>query len=173
MVALYVAVWAALGAAVVVAFVVARGDPTDRTDLPPVQAKDLVSASRVAGCRLRTADTGGAADPIAGATSQEAPAGPGVYERPPSIGRLVAALREGAVVVRYRPGLDEEVVERLEELQAAVPQGTIVTPDATRMRPEVAISAYRRVLDCPRVTLRALDAIRLFRGRFPGSGPGG
>jgi hypothetical protein len=171
MVALYVAVWAVLGAAVAAAFVVARGDAPQEADLPPVQGTDLVSASRVAGCRLRTASSGGAADPLAGATSHEAPAGPGVYERAPSTGRLAAALRDGAVVVRYRPGLDDALVERLEDLHAAVPRGTIVVPDPTRMRFEVAIAAYRRVLGCPRLTTRAFDAIRLFRGRFLGSGP--
>ena len=172
MVALYAAVWALLGAAVAAAFVVARGDaPPEGGELPPLEQTDLVTASRVAGCRLQTVRPGDPADALAGATSNEAPAEPGVYERAPSRGRLVAALGKGTVVVRYRPGLAREVVERLEALQAVVPRGTILTPDSTGMRYEVAVVAYRRVLGCPRLTTRALDALRLFRGRYLGSGP--
>ena len=39
------------------------------------------------------------------------------------------------------------------------------------MRYEVAVAAYRRLLGCTRFTDAAIDAIRLFRGRYIGIGP--
>jgi hypothetical protein len=38
---------------------------------------------------------------------------------------------------------------------------------------EVAATAYRRLLGCPRATDAAMEAALLFRGRFLGSGPDG
>jgi hypothetical protein len=75
------------------------------------------------------------------------------------------------VVIQFREGLDGERLEALKTLQAAVPTGTIVTPNATGMRFELAVTAYRRLLGCPRFSDQALDAVQLFRGRFLGSGP--
>ena len=52
-----------------------------------------------------------------------------------------------------------------------MPEGTIVAPNDTGMRFELAVVAYRRLLGCPRFTAQALDAVQLFRGRYLGSGP--
>jgi hypothetical protein len=41
------------------------------------------------------------------------------------------------------------------------------------MRSAVVARAYRHLLVCPRFGAHALDALRLFRGRFVGTAPGG
>jgi chloramphenicol 3-O-phosphotransferase len=85
--------------------------------------------------------------------------------------RLAAAVRRGLVVISYRAGLARKRVEQLRALQSVAPQGTIVTPDDARARGEILVAAYRRLLACPRFTDVALDALRLFRGRYIGIGP--
>ena len=52
-----------------------------------------------------------------------------------------------------------------------IPAGTILAPNGTRMPYALAVTAYRRLLGCPRVTPATLDAVQLFRGRFVGGGP--
>lgn len=76
------------------------------------------------------------------------------------------------VVIHFRPELDGDRVDELKEVQQAAPNGTIVTPNAT-MAFEVAATAFRRLLGCPRASDASLEAALLFRGRFLGSGPEG
>jgi len=144
-----------------------RGEET--VELPPVRQIELVDAARAAGCRLERARDRPLNPPVQGAAAS--PAEPGVYDAQPDVEMLVATLRRGRVVIQYRPGLARSRVRELERLQAAVPEGTLVVPNATRMPYEVAITAWRRLLGCPRFTDEAIDALRLFRGRFLGSGP--
>lgn len=164
----YVAVWAALAVGIVViATTLVGGDET--VTLPPVQETQLASAARKAGCVLRSgpiAERGVVAEGPAGTPARSA-----VYddERPPTAA-IVAALRRGAVVIDYRPGVPEEQVEELGTVQRAVPRGTIVAPNED-MDFAIAVTAWRRLLGCRRITRTTLDAVQLFRGRFIGSGP--
>jgi hypothetical protein len=168
--AAYVAAWAAVGS--IVALVLLRVGGNEDEPLPPVRQPELARAIRAGGCRLAVparqaiADGGGLPAPGAAAPSE-----PGVYERPPPASALSAAVRRGTVVVRYRPGLDDEHVDQLESMQEGVPRGTILTPGAAQMRADVTVEAYFRALTCPRLTDVSLDALRLFRGRFLGSRP--
>jgi hypothetical protein len=84
----------------------------------------------------------------------------------------VAALRRGVIVIHFSGDLGGERVDDLRRIQEAAPNGTIVTPNST-MSFEVAATAYRRLLGCPRATDAAMEAALLFRGRFLGSGPDG
>ena len=84
---------------------------------------------------------------------------------------LIAALRDGVVVVQFR-GVDESAVDLLHAIQEAVPDGTIVAPNETGRPYIVAVTAYRRLLGCREPNDSTVDAIQLFRGRFVGSGPG-
>jgi hypothetical protein len=83
---------------------------------------------------------------------------------------LLAAMREGVVVIQFR-GLASSDVSLLRSLQEAIPSGTIVAPNDTGMPFAVAVTAYRRLLGCRALNESSVDAIRLFRGRFVGSGP--
>lgn len=167
----YVATWVVAGVLVVAA--VAVLGPEDRSDpagLPPVRETELTRAVRAAGCEIRT-DRGPDAlnPPVDG--PRGAAAEPGVYDPPPAPDEIVGALRRGLIVIHYRRGIDEQLVHTLEAVQGAVPEGTIVAPNATRMPYEVAATSWRRLLGCARFSERSLDAVRLFRGRFIGRGP--
>lgn len=54
-----------------------------------------------------------------------------------------------------------------------MPAGTVLAPGGPGMRSAVVARAYRHLLVCPRFGAHALDALRLFRGRFVGTAPGG
>jgi len=155
--------------AVGLAFGLLRLGREEEVSLPPVRQTELTEAATAAGCELRGNRP---ADPRGPAVDgpRAAPAAPGVYSRPVSGGALVGAIRRGTIVIHYRPPLAEDRVDQLEELQKAVPVGTIVTPNEG-MRYVLAVTAWRRLLGCRRFDGGTVDAIRLFRGRFIGSGP--
>ena len=166
----YASVCLAIGA-VVAGIVIALVDERDlETALPPVRETQLVKAVRAGGCELRR--TPGRA-PLGSSvpSTAAAPAQPRFYEQAPSSERLSAALRRGVIVISYRPGLDPVRVQQLRLLQMVIPTGTIVAPHAIAMVDDVAVAAYRRLLRCKRFTEATIDAIRLFRGRFIGTGP--
>lgn len=162
----YGAVWAALSAAVAFA-VVAAVEGEESVTLPPVQAIELTAAARAAGCAYSVGDRLHAHVPVSGAWGR--PAGPGVYESPPGREALVGALRDGIIVVHYRPDLPGPDYDALEVIRRAVPAGTILTPNP-EMESAVVATAWRRLLSCSRVSDRTIDALRLFRGRHVGQG---
>ena len=137
--------------------------------LPPIVATELTAAAAKAGCVLRRGRVRGRGLVTGGPRS--APAEPAVYEdRRPPAPAIVAAIRRGAVVIDYRPDVPRDGIEALGALQRAVPRGTILAPNG-EMEFVVAVTAWRRLLGCRRLDGRTLDAVRLFRGRFIGSGP--
>ncbi len=137
----------------------------------PSVETELADAAGQSRCELRRASAGERLNPPVDGPAGGRAARPGFYEEPVASADLTAALRQGIVVIQFRAGLDGERLEALKGLQAAVPTGTIVAPNDTRMPFELAVTAYRRLLGCPRFTAQALDAVQLFRGRFVGSGP--
>jgi hypothetical protein len=163
----------AVGAAVtgLVLAIVGGLDRDTKASLPPVRETQLVRAVQQGSCELRRARGGERLRPSVDGPARAAAARPQFYAAAPSVERLTAALRAGVIVISYRPGLDDERLAQLRTLQSVVPQGTIVTPDTSGMRYEVAVAAYRRLLGCRRFTDAAIDAIRLFRGRYIGIGP--
>jgi hypothetical protein len=169
--AAYVAAWLAAAAVfAVLAIMVLDGDEPDEVSLPPIRETQLADAAEQAGCELRRVT--GASDPTADGNRTAAAARPGFYDQAPERAALIAALRRGVVVIHFRSELDSEWVDQLRRVQEAAPNGTIVTPNAT-MTFEVAATAYRRILGCPRATEASIEATLLFRGRFLGSGPDG
>jgi hypothetical protein len=169
---LYALAWL-VGAAVAVGvvFAIFGGDDADTVSVPPVRETELADAVGENRCQLRTAAAGEQLNPPVDGPAGVAPAKPGLYEQPVASAALTAALRHGIVVIQYRADLSGESIDALKTLQEAAPTGTIVAPNGTGMRFELAVTAYRRLLGCPRFTDRALDAVQLFRGRFVGSGP--
>jgi hypothetical protein len=170
---MYAAVWFIAAAATVgLVFAVFGGnDEPETVSVPPVRETELADAAGHGRCELRRASAGEQLNPPVDGPGGRRPARPGFYEEPVASAALTAALRQGVVVIQFRAGLDGEQLEALKGLQAAVPAGTIVAPNATRMPFELAVTAYRRLLGCPRFSPEALDAIQLFRGRFVGTGP--
>lgn len=162
----------AVGAVVAGLVVAALGgtDADTEATLPPVGETQLVRAVQASGCELRKSDRGERLRPPVDGP-RAAPAAPGFYEQAPPAARLTGALRAGVIVIFYRGDLDEERLEQLRLLQTVIPSGTLVAPDTSGMRYEVAVAAYRRLLGCDRFTDAAVDALRLFRGRYVGTGP--
>jgi hypothetical protein len=167
----YVAAW--LAAATMIVGVLLAALDTDEpaeVSLPPVLETELTHAARDAGCELRRARAGERLNPPVLGGVGAMPARPGIYEESPGASALLAALREGVVVIQFRD-LDGTGVDLLHDVQEAVPEGTIVAPNDTGMPYLVAATSYRRLLGCRELDQSAIDAIQLFRGRFVGSGP--
>lgn len=167
----YVAAWVVVATVVVgvLLTVLDDGEP-EAVSVPPVHETELADAARHAGCVLERADSGERLNPPVVGGHGAAPARPGFYDEAPAPAALVAALRDGVVVVQFRD-LDDSGVDLLRTLQAAVPEGTIVAPNDSDMPFVVAVTAYRRLLGCRELSQSSVDAIQLFRGRFVGSGP--
>ena len=163
----YAAPWLAAGTAIIALVLWLGGGGREEVSLPPVRGTDLASAVRASGCSLRTARRGEALNPPVDGPFTRPPR-PAAYDRPLGSAALVAALRRGVVVLQYRPQLPGEVIDELRVVQRGLPNATVLAPNGTRMPFDVAVAAHRRLLGCPRYGPRALDAIRLFRGRYVG-----
>ena len=168
----YAVAWlVAAGLAVGLVATITAGDDSGMVSVPPVRETELADAASQGGCRLERAGAGERLNPAVDGPPGARPAAPGFYDHPISSAALVAAIRHGTIVIQYRTSVEGDRLDALKSLQAALPTGTIVAPNATGMQVELAVTAYRRMLACPRFSLRALDAVQLFRGRFVGTGP--
>lgn len=167
----YIAAWLVAAAVMVGVLLVVldSGEPAE-VSLPPVHETELADAAHRAGCVLERAGSREVLNPPVAGGLGALPARPGFYDEPPAAAALVAALREGVIVVQFRD-LDDSGVDLLRNLQEAVPEGTIVAPNDSGMPFVVAVTAYRRLLGCRELNQSSVDAIQLFRGRFVGSGP--
>jgi hypothetical protein len=145
------------------------GEPAE-VSLPPVLETELGQAVRDGGCELHRARPGESLNPPVIGGIGAMPARPGFYEESPGQPALLAALRDGVVVIQFRD-LDGAGVDLLQDVQHALPMGTIVAPNDTRMPFMVAVATYRRLLGCHALDEASIDAIQLFRGRYVGSGP--
>jgi Protein of unknown function (DUF3105) len=169
--AAYAVAWlVAAGVAVGVVFAI-FGGADETVSLPPIREAELTDAVSNSRCQLQTDGRGERLNPPVNGPAGGRAAQPGIYDKPLAMAHLTAALRRGIIVIQFRPDLDTDVVKALKTLQAAVPKGTIVAPNGTSKRVDLTVLAYRRLLICPRFTTASLDAVRLFRGRFLGSGP--
>ena len=167
----YAATWV-VAAAVIVGIlltVLDSGEP-EKVSLPPVHETELDRAAVRAGCRLERANAGERLNPPVVGGAAAAPAAPGFYEDPPHGESLLAAMREGVIVVHFHD-LGSSELDLLRDFQEAVPDGTIVVRNDTQMPFAIAVTAYRRLLGCRTFNETSVDAIQLFRGRFVGSGP--
>ncbi len=167
----YAAGWLVTGAVAALAIGVLLRSDEDRVSLPPVRETDLEAAVRAAGCELREVRGSETFNPPVVGARLTAPMRGGIYEKPPHMDAIIAALRQGRIVMQYRRGVARTRIKQLQELQPAVPAATIVTVNESGMPYEVAATAWRRLLGCRRFTDRTLDAVRLFRGRYLGYGP--
>lgn len=167
---LYVCGWVATGAVITATLLFALPSGDEGADaLPPVRQTELRVAAEKAGCELRAGGRQRPGDPpLAGGPAP--PAAPRVYDSAPPATSLVGAIRRGIVVISYRPELAQEQRALLRAVHMAVPRGTIVVPNA-RMSFVIAVTAWRRLLGCRRTGRDTLDALRLFQGRFVGTGP--
>jgi hypothetical protein len=167
----YAAAWLIAAAVIVgVLLTVLDSDEPEEVSLPPVRETELHDAAARAGCRLQRAADGERLNPPVLGGAAAAPARPGFYDEPLDTESLLAAMREGVIVIHFRNVASSDL-DLLRDFQHAVPDGTIVAPDNGQMPFAVAVTAYRRLLGCRDLSQSSVDAIQLFRGRFVGSGP--
>jgi hypothetical protein len=168
----YAAAWLCAAAIVVVPVaLLLRPDHDATVTVPPIRDARLIDAARRSHCVLERALRGEALNPPVDGPARRRPARAGVYQRPLPQVALTSALRHGMVAIQVRDNLDGDARDALESIQSALPTGTILAPNGTRMPFAVAVTAYRRLLGCPGITPTTLDAVQLFRGRFVGAGP--
>ena len=159
------------------------GDPSGypRGTAPPPRQTQLGPAVQASGCQLESFESEGdqhvegAVDyesnpPHSGDHAEVAAEDQAFREAPPTE-QLVHSLEHGRIVIQYKPGLPDEVRGGLKALYDEDPYHVILTPNATGMPYEVAATAWRKVLGCPRMNDRVYDAIRAFRDRYRDRGP--
>lgn len=100
----------------------------------------------------------------------------GVHEQPPDLEQSVHALEHGRINIQYDPELASDQVPQLEALVAEEVKGqpgyhTLLFANQTQMPYEIAATAWRRSLTCPRFTPEVFDALRTFRAAYVDKGP--
>ena len=165
----YVVAWLAVGGIIAAVVIVLVRDERRDVVLPPVEQTELAQAAMRAKCLFRRgAQPASEALPVEGAQAPPVPAGAYADEQPQPA--LVGALRRGMIIIYYRPDLGDDDLEQLREVQRALPRATVLVPKPD-MPYQLAVTAWRRLLGCAHFDQPALDAARLFRGRYVGQGP--
>jgi hypothetical protein len=87
-------------------------------------------------------------DPPSGGDHEPVAAQPGIYKpgEVPSDGKLVHAMEHGYVILWYRPGVDQEVVDKLEALGDEYGNATLVVPRPSLEGPVAATAWHHRLL---------------------------
>ena len=180
----------ALATVIVVGAVVALASTAGGADLPERRITDLDAAVRAAGCEVRTLRSEGRqhipegrdvdyrSNPPTSGPHEQIPAGDGAYEpgQSPRPEAWVHTLEHGRIILQYRPGTDEEVIDQLralreEEVRGASGYHVVLMENNTEMPYQVAAVAWTRYLGCEQVNERTWDALRAFRDRFVDRAP--
>src|SRR5919199_3412473 len=148
-------------------------------------------SARAAGCTVQTFPTSGrnhvegtvkyATNPPTSGNHNPTPASDGIYDPggTPQVEKLVHALEHGRVEFQYRPGVPKSVVTQLQALMTEPgangrPAGynQLFYENTTGMRYQVAATAWRHLLGCPRFRGAAtLAALRAFRDAYTDKAP--
>ena len=157
------------------------GEGLPEPNLPAAKITDLARAVEAAGCEDRQFKSEGAghveedvtykSNPPHSGPHYQIPAEDGQYDDPPRKEALVHALEHGRIIVQYKPDVAPIVKSNLTKLFDENAYHVILTPNGTGMRPPIAVTAWTRVLTCPRVTPQVYDAIRTFRDQYVDQGP--
>jgi hypothetical protein len=155
--------------------------------LPPQQESDLTAAVKASGCVLQhpkdegrghddrefTAADYGTNPPTSGIHHPLA-AQDGIYDpgNSPALGQSTHALEHGRVLVQYKPGTDAELIKQLEAF-VGENQGyhMLLFENTTDMEPQIAVTAWDQLLQCPKPNDRMWDAMRAFRDRYMDKAP--
>jgi hypothetical protein len=156
--------------------------------LPAQQTSDLNAAAKAAGCKLANPPIEGRNHSTKTFTAADYKTNPptsgdhfpewyqdGVYNPgdTPNLGMLVHTLEHGRIDVQYKPGTPKDVVAKLEALLAEQSDGyhMLLFQNTTRMKPQIAATAWGHSLTCPQFNDKVFDAIRTFRARYIDQGP--
>jgi len=91
--------------------------------------------------------------------------------------RYVHSLEHGRIIIQYKPGLAQRRVDQLVTLftegsktdfgiDSINGSYTLLMPNNTKMKPEVAATAWGHMLACEKFNDKTFDAIRAFRQRY-------
>jgi hypothetical protein len=166
-------------------------DCREGTPPPALQLGDLEQAAEEAGCtlRLNLPDEGNnhipnttpvhyRTDPPTSGNHNPLPTADGAYRtplRPPTaegmnIRNFTHSLEHGRIEIQYSSDLPQADQLALKGVFDDDPAGMLLFPNDD-MPYEVAATAWRQLLGCPRYNERVLDAIRDFRDIYRGQGP--
>jgi len=153
------------------------------TPLPEIKEGDPRLAARRAGCRLRTdlKSEGDAhvpatvavpylTDPPTSGPMYEATIADGAYLTTPPAPHVVHSLEHGRIAIQYDPALPESAQLQLKAIFDQSPTQVLLFPNP-EMSPEVAATAWTRLLACEEFEPAALDAVRTFRDVYRNQGP--
>ena len=149
--------------------------------LPPPSERSLARAAADAGCSVRSFPSFGRAhtsarvhyrtNPPTSGPHNPIPAPDGIYDLPASTTKLVHSLEHGRVIFQFVPGASPKVRGELKALVEEDPRHVILTANATQMPFEVAATAWRHYIGCPRVASATFDALRDFKIAYRDHGP--
>jgi uncharacterized protein DUF3105 len=179
---------AAIAAIVVVASSGGGGGPSknasslpEATDPPPEQTSNLVRAATAAGCKLSNPPIEGRThttepvkyktNPPTSGNHDPQPASDGEYGKDPGTMHLVHALEHGRIIIQWAPSLPKRRIAQLRGLFDEDPYHLILTPNATKMPYQVAITAWGHLAGCKRFKNEAFDVFRAFKTRYVDKAP--
>ena len=149
--------------------------------VPERKITALEAAAKAAGCELKTFPDFGQGHVTTPVRYRSNPptSGPhhpdyardGAYPKAPPAEKLVHALEHGRVLLQFRPTAPEEVRGDLKALFDEDAVWVLLSPNTTGMPYEVAATAWRQLIGCPRANERVFDALRAFRDRYRDRGP--
>jgi hypothetical protein len=165
----------------------------DDGSVPERKITDLAPAAKAAGCTL-TSQKGTSREhtedlaekityqstPPTQGKHFAAPAEDGAYDTSPDVKELVHSLEHGRVVIWFKKTLPEEQRANLKALFDEDNYQMLLTPDPTKMKYDVAASAWSRepvpngtgrLLACPKMNDETFDALQAFRDEYRGNGP--
>jgi hypothetical protein len=183
---------AAVAAVIVVIALTAGGGSKKKPDESAAKLDAAVQArASAAGCTAQAYPNFGrnhvdgkvkyATNPPTSGDHNPTPASDGIYDPggTPQVEKLVHALEHGRVQYQYRPGTPKSVVNQLQALMTEPgangrPAGynQLFYENTTGMRYQVAATAWRHLLGCPRFRGAAtLAALRAFRDAYTDKAP--
>jgi hypothetical protein len=166
-----------------------RANSETAAQLPVQATSDIKEAAKAASCTLNNPPyEGNAHDPDKQFKASDYKTNPptsgphsptwyedGIYAPGdvPELGKLVHPLEHGRILVQYKPGTPEAVVDQLEALLAENEEGyhMMLFENTTGMEAQVAATAWTHSVTCPKMNDKVFDAIRTFRARYIDKGP--
>ena len=165
----------------------------DGGSVPDQEVSDLPDAAKAAGCELKSfransrehtedlaEQIGYSSSPPTSGKHFVEPAEDGAYDEAPDAKQLVHTMEHGRVIIWFKRNLPEEQRANLKALFDEDTYQMVITPDPTRMRYQVAATAWNaepspngtgRLLGCPRMNDKAFDALRAFKDEHRSNGP--
>lgn len=156
--------------------------------LPAQQVSDINEAAKAAGCTLANPPFEGQNHESKTFKASDYKTNPptsgnhtpdwyedGIYAPgdTPNLGKTVHPLEHGRIEVQYKAGTPQKVVDELEALLAENDDGyhMLLFQNGTKMKAQIAATAWTHSLTCPEMNDKVFDAIRTFRARYIDKGP--